>query len=100
MKKSTAYTKEEAREMMLDHIRVMCEYWAREDRRPDIKDKLNGLAFSILTMLDGETMELPAMDIVLRPHPDDKAYHQSNGEKWFKDGMVINDAPLHELFYK
>ena len=63
-------------------------------------EKCNGLAFSILNIFDGTSIELPAMDIVLRPHEDDKEYLRGEGMDWFEDGMVINDCYLHELFYK
>jgi hypothetical protein len=63
-----------------------------------IKGKLEGLAFSILNIFDGTT-GLPAMDIVLSPHPEDKDFALSEGERWYEEGMIINDCYLHELFY-
>ena len=98
-KEPKAYTAEEAREMLLNHMRIMSKYWATVDDRP-CQDKLNGLCFSILNIFDGTTMNLPSMDIVLRPHPDDKQYHIDEGNNYFEDGMVINDdCSMHEEWY-
>lgn len=94
-----AYTAEEARENIISHVRTMVKYWAR---LPDksITDRLDGLAFSILVMVDGET-DLPAMDLVLRSHPDDEEFCREEGENWYQNGQVINgDVCLHELWYK
>lgn len=94
---SKPYTEEEVREMFLDHIRHLCRYWARAERDSK-KEMLEGLAFSILNIFDG-TSGLPAFDIVVRPHPDDKAYNESCDEDYFVDGQVINECHLHEMFY-
>lgn len=97
---SRAITKEEAREMVLEHIRGLVQYWDTESRATTSREKLEGLAFSVLNIFDG-TSSLPAFDIAVRPHPDDKAYHEAEGSNYFEDGMVINDdCHLHELFYR
>lgn len=45
-------------------------------------------------------MGILALDLVLNPHPDDKAYRQADGENWYKPGQVINDdCALHDEFY-
>ena len=95
---SKPYTEEEVREMFLAHIRHLCRYWAGVERG-DKKEILEGLAFSILNIFDGTT-SLPAFDIVVRPHPDDKAHNESCDEDYFVDGQVINNCYLHEMFYK
>lgn len=104
--KLTPYTSEEMREQFMDHLRTTIDYWSRvpetypEKKNATAKELLEGLTHSILAMIDG-CADLPAMDIVLRPHPDDKKYHLSQGERWIKDGTVINgDCHLHELLYK
>lgn len=94
---SRAYTADEVREKMLTHIRNMVEYWAG---LPDmsVEDRCDGVAFSVLTMLDGAT-ELPACAVSVAAHPDDQAYHQGQGENWYPDGLVINaDCDLHEAY--
>lgn len=90
-----AYTPEEVRETFLGHVRHLVSYWTQEARAPSAREKLEGLAFGIMNIFDGTT-GLPAFDIVVRPHPDDKAYHIENRENWYEPGMVINDCHLHE----
>lgn len=94
----SAKTEAEVREEFLDHVHALVGYWAElPDKTP--KERLDGLAFSILNIFDGTTMQLPAMDIALRPHPSDKEFHRENGEDWYEDGMVINECMLHELWH-
>ena len=99
-----AYTAEEVRDMMLNHIHTMVDYWAgveamRGDRPLTVKDRVEGVAFSILVMLDGHSMTLPSVTLKLDPHPDDKEFMRSEGENWFEPGMEITDV-LHDHFYK
>lgn len=94
-----AYTPEEVRAMVLSHIRELSRYWATLPEPKTVRERCDGLAFSILVMFDGGSLGLPALNVSLSPHPDDEAYHKDHGENWFEDGMVINDCQLHELFY-
>lgn len=96
---SRAHTAEEVREQLLEHIRHLAEYWATTPDRQTALERCEGVAFSILNIFDG-TAGLPAFDIVLSPHPDDKEYHQREGENRYEPGMVINDCMLHEMFYR
>lgn len=108
MDEPRAYTKEEVQKMILGHCRAVARYWANlPDVDPhtgikqSVEDRCNGVAFSILVMIDGCSMEIPALDLTLCPHPDDKSYDQKKGSNWFEEDMVINDnAMLHEMYYK
>lgn len=94
-------SKSDARDMFYKAIRGAIWYWLREERTPSVDGKLDGLAFSILNIIDGTGMQMPAIDLILRPHPEDKSYHEAKGEDWFADGMCINDdVLLHELWHK
>ena len=85
---------EDLRERFLDHLRAIATFWG------DSGD-VDGLAFSVLSLLDGCSSGFPSMDLVARPHPDDKEYCQKHGEDWIEDGTVINeDVMLHELWHK
>lgn len=99
---SEAISKEEMRELFLDQIRVICDYWANESRQEDIKGKIDGAAFSMLNMFDGCSGGFPcAVDLVMRPHEDDKQFNIDGGDDYVLDGQVINDdCYLHDLFYK
>lgn len=95
-----AYTAEEATEKFLDHIRMLVDYWDGLPERDaqTRKDRLSGIAFSILTLLDGDTMVLPGCKISLAPHADDKEFLRGQGENWFEPGTELT-WPLHEQFY-
>lgn len=95
MDETRALTEEEVRNLFLEHIKNMIEYWLAENRTE--KRKLEGLAFSILVAIDGET-DLPAFKLIPDPHPEDKQDHIDNGENWFPDDIDIAGC-LHELFY-
>jgi hypothetical protein len=90
------YIAHDAREAILDHIAAVVRYWATlPDKSP--QERCHGVAFSILTMIDG-CADLPAMDLVMRPHPDDEAFLKDEGERWWPDGLVVNDDHyLHEI---
>lgn len=90
-------SKEKAREMFLDQVRFLCHYWA--DQNGGKLEACEGLAFSIMNIFDGSSGGFPAaIDLVLRPHPDDKDFNIGEGEDWIVDGQVINDdCHLHEM---
>lgn len=106
MTEPRAYTADEVQQMLLDHVRETAKYWAElpdtecaTGGKMTIQDRCEGVAFSILSILDGCSMNIPAFDLVLSPHESDKANCMKNGENWFEPGMTI-DVMLHEHFYK
>lgn len=89
------------RQAFLEHIKAEVHHWSVVDseHHDTCKKKLDGLAHSILCMFDGVTSEFPAMDIVLRPHPENKQDAIDNEDDWFESGQVINsNKSLHEEF--
>ena len=99
MSKPRAKTVEDVRKEFLEKIKACSRYYANLPNKTPL-ERCNGLAFSILNIFDGTSALMPAMDIVLRPHEDDKEFHRGEGDNWYEDGMVINECHLHELFYK
>ena len=94
-----AYTPEECREMFLDHVRGIVKFW-KEDLRNSREEALEGVAFSIMVLLDGGT-ELPGFKVIPNPHPDDKDYHILHKENYWPDDCDIRrDYALHEEFYR
>jgi hypothetical protein len=91
------YTAEETRDMLLAHIHRMVDYWHKESRVTDTREKLSGLAFSILVALDGDAASLPGFVVSPAPHPTDKDYHREQGENWFPTGVDL--GVLHEFFH-
>jgi hypothetical protein len=89
----------EVKDELLDHIRCVADYWARlPDKTP--KERCDGVAFSILTMIDGCSGGMPAFDLLVSPHEDDKKYNIDNGNDYYQPKMMINDCMLHDEFYK
>ena len=99
MSKTRAKTAKEVRKEFLQHIHDCSEYWASLSDKT-IQEKCDGLAFSILVMLDGESMDLPAFDVSLAPHPSDKEFLKGRGENWYETGMIINDCELHHMYIR
>jgi hypothetical protein len=100
MRKPRCKTKKEAREEFLEKVRSYVETWSDMPLKTP-KEICNGLALTILALLDGCDPDFPNCDIVLKPHRDSKRFHKSRGEDWFESGMVINDADeIHSAYYK
>jgi len=95
---SRAKTKVEIKEEFMSHMRSIAKYWAGlPDKTPH--ERCDGVAFSILAMIDGCSF-FPALDIAVHPHPDDMEYHKKNGENWYEPGMVFNDdTTLHDEWH-
>lgn len=92
-----AYTPEELRGRMLDHIRLMVEYWATLPGL-DTHSRCDGVAFSILTMIDGSADQPPMMLMALSSD-EDVQYHLEKGENWVENGTLLNeDVMLHEEY--
>lgn len=97
---SRPYTSEEIKEQFLEHIHDLIEYWEMESRTKGSKEKLEGLAFSILSMLDGCSGDMPAFEVRAIGTKEDVEYFKNNGMNYYP---VKNDdiaGSLHEHFYK
>ena len=92
-----AYTEEEVRNKFLANAKSIAHYWATTESGGDTKERIEGAIFSLLNVIDGGS-NLPAFDLVVRPHPDDKGYYLGIGEKYYEDGMNICDGELHSQF--
>lgn len=98
---SAARTPESLREDFMGSCREIARYWAGPlVEEHSVEERLSGMLHSILPLIDGQA-GMPALDLVCRPHPDDKEFHQAEGEDWVEDGTVLNaDVLLHELLYR
>jgi len=98
-------TEDAVRAKLLQYVWGLVEYWEKESRATKTREKLSGLAFSILSTLDGSAMELPAFIVAPSPHKDDRGYHWDHGENWFPENNDVNVAcdlggSLHEFFHE
>jgi hypothetical protein len=101
MSEPRAFTKEELRKGFLDHLRIMARYWAASNHPMTKHELCESVIFSVLCAIDGVAGNVPfSLDLVARPHPDDKQSCIEDGENWVKDGMVINDdGYLHDEWF-
>ena len=81
------------------------KYWDKVDGKDapkTQKDRLEGLAFSMLVILDGGAMDLPGFIVAPDPHPSDKEYHISEGSNYFPENHKLDvkgdiAGCLHEM---
>ena len=95
------YTDDEIKEIFLQHIWEILYYWENLKEAPAVHDKLTGLAFSILAMLDGCAGMIPAFQVIPMPHPDDKQFAVNNHDNWYPQSLHYPHdigGRLHELF--
>jgi hypothetical protein len=100
---SRAYTEEEIRDQFLHHVAHLVQYWNSEvgsnvPEDESSRGRLEGLAFSMLSAIDGCSMSLPGFTLKPYPHPTDKQYHIDNDENYYPDDVDIAGG-LHELIH-
>ncbi len=93
-----AFTEEEIRKKFLDMVRSTVEYWATLPEKT-VEGRLNGLAFSLLAMLDGCSAGFPGCKVIPIPHHSDKNYCLTRGEKYIPRNIDIA-GHLHEQYYE
>jgi len=104
-KEPREYTTEEVRNLFLKKMKEIADVWANSPNK-SASERCNGVAFSILAELDGESSTLPAFIVAPAPHPDDKEFNRKKGENWFPENpdesKIKGDisGELHELWYK
>jgi hypothetical protein len=94
-----AYTAEEARDLFLQTVANYVDYWEKESRQPELRAKLEGLAFSILVILDGEAASLPGFTVKPLPSVEDKDWYIKQGENYFDSETDIAGS-LHDNIHK
>jgi hypothetical protein len=103
-----AWTAEEMSETVLGNMKMLAHYWSRCDlSRPEFRDvvaktgetlyRLEGLLHSILCMFDG-CGATPALSIKAAPHPDDRAFHEENGDNWWPSDVEFSIS--HDHLYR
>ena len=91
----------EVREEFVHHVKNLVDYW---DKCETTQDRLGGLAFSILSTIDGCSMAIPGFILAPLPHPEDKQYHLECGDKYCyaenHNSNVVCDiaGSLHDTF--
>ncbi len=93
---SKAKTVDEVKEEFLSQVKCIAHYWANLPDKTSL-ERCDGVAFSILNILDG-CSSLPAFDLLVSPHEDDKQFNIDEGEDYYEPKMMINDCMLHEEY--
>ncbi len=102
---SKEYTEEEVREKFLKNVWNILNYWKNESRAPSLEEKMEGFAFSMLVLLDGENGNSPGFIVAPMAHESDKDYSISLGEDYYPQNHASNvkcdiAGCLHEEFSK
>lgn len=100
-KKPRAYTEKEVRKLFLQYVWQLVRYWQTQENTKD--EAVEGIAFSILSTLDGSSVVLPAFAVIPTPHSDDRDYHIKEEQNFFPDFDSSKHCDiagsLHEIFY-
>jgi hypothetical protein len=97
------WTEDEIREHFLEGVWSCIESWDGYEGKTQ-RERLQGLAFSIMAGLDGAG-DFPSCIVAPCPHPTDRAYHQQEGTNWYPENheaQVEGDigGTLHDNFYE
>jgi hypothetical protein len=67
---------EEIRDRFMKKVVEITQDWAKEERVPDVEDKLSGLAFSLLVLIDGGYSDGGIPNMRLVPSGSDEAINE------------------------
>jgi hypothetical protein len=99
------YTLAEVRRQFLDTVKALARYWGDEKQviGHSPLERCEGLAFSILVLLDGMSAGMPGFALVPSFHPGDPKHLKESGENWYPTQDVTcdirEDVMMHEEFY-
>lgn len=101
---SREYTEEEIKEHFLNHVRMLVNYWDKDVPVQSQSERLSGLAFSILSAIDGYSGALPAFILAPSPHKDDKKFSIDCAENYYPQNHKSNikcdiAGSLHGSFF-
>lgn len=96
------FTCDEVREQFLMHVAALVQYWDELKIGIPVRERLEGLAHSILVALDGNAAALPGFVVAPAPHPTDRAYCIRIGENFYPEAPNVAcdiAGELHERIY-
>lgn len=76
-------TVDEVRDRFIRHVRGLIDYWENLPGKTT-RERMDGVVFSILVSLDGESAGLPKFIVAPDPHPSDKEFCKENGIDWWR----------------
>lgn len=81
------YTEDEVREKFLIEVNEIIQFWENEVDGSDSLRKLEGLAYSIMGLIDGKSPDLPGYILAPDPHPEAKELNTSRGLNYFPENL-------------
>lgn len=102
---SRTHTTEEAREIFLKHVAGMVDYWKTTQLSDPTKCRLEGLALSILSSIDGSNCQLPSYLLIPFITDEDIEYSKQMGNPNYPitnvpEGEMNIAGELHHDIYK
>ncbi len=95
-------TEEELRIDFIKYIRSMINYWSEVDieceTADEIKNRLEGLAHSILSLIDGEVSNAPGYELIPISSKENNLYYLSEGERQIPENVDIAGSLNDTLF--
>lgn len=88
----------EAQERFIKSLMRIALEWHGHENKTEW-EKMEGMLFSILSMIDGSSCAEPGFDLIASQSEEDIAYHAEHGEDWYPVDEAFNDIPLHEIFH-
>lgn len=106
------FTEEEMLIKFLKQLKSIRNYWAKaklDPERDNLEERMDGLCFSFLSLLDGCQIDMPAFEVVPTPHPSDEEYLRDEGCDWWPNQAeklksqgfktVSGGHAMHELWH-
>lgn len=90
MEPSRAFTSQEIEETIYLQLATYARFWSAHVSNHNDYEKCLGMAHSILSMLAGCNINLPAFELHPSPHPDDEEYHLKIDENYYDNNTVVN----------
>jgi len=100
--KSREFTENEVRAHFLSNVWGIIDYW--NNISDPSCNRTEGVAFSILSMMDGSNLGIPGFIVTPNSCPEDKEYYIKRNENYYPDNTNSNikcdiGGGLHELLY-
>lgn len=92
---SRELTEKEVKEKFLEEIKSGIKEVIRINKPKE--ESLNLLAFCILVILDGESVDFPGCAVIPLPHSEDKEYCIESNENYYPDNIDIAGNLHHEF---
>ena len=95
---SRPMTSSEMREAFLDGVRQCVDIWTHSNNASE-RDKLEGLAHSLLVLLDGQSNGIPPFHLIPELCEDHIDEAKEVGNNWWVEDDITEGTMLHDQLY-